>query len=236
MKSYETLIDKYKGQNKSAFVLGAGTSLYNDWSTYRFQEVFDNVVVSVNSSIVSVQWENGDKNDRYWISNDSLCRRWTWWQKVKESQCIKIVRDSWKKYEKELPGFLVFSPRPTKENVINVDDKGLCYCSSVPSAIDLCIQMGCTNIFLLGVDHCEIGGRTHFWQLMPEEYYQRQLKPAQGPFKQQQEVFKYNIMAYKALKEFAKIKNVGIYNCSMESKVDIFYKIDFDTCLNMIKK
>ncbi len=228
MKSYETLIDKYKGQNKSAFILGAGTSLYSAWSCFRFSEIFNHVVVAVNSGIVATEWEEGDPEDRYWISNDALCMRWTWWDKVKKSKATKIVRNSWLKHEDKIKDFLIFNPRPTSEDVVNPEDKSLCYPSSIPSAIDLCIQMNIYHIFLLGVDQYKCGDKTHFWQLMPEEYYQRQLKPAQGPWEQQKKSFGLNIKSYEALREFAIDRSTFIHNCSPFSKVNVFHKIDFE--------
>ena len=237
MESYEKLIDKYKGQEKCAFVLGAGTSLYDCWSKFVFPEIFNHVVVAVNSGIVATNWEEGDPEDRYWISNDALCMRWTWWEKVKKSKATKIVRNSWLKHEDKIKDFLIFHPRPTSEDVVNPEDLGLCYPSSVPSAIDLCIQMDCERIFLLGVDHYKCGdNKTHFWQFMPEEYHQRQLKPAQGPWEQQKKVFELNIQAYEALREFGIYRNTFIYNCSPLSKVNVFHKIDFEKAVDWAGK
>ncbi|KKN05375.1 hypothetical protein LCGC14_1087840, partial [marine sediment metagenome] len=214
MESYEKLIDKYKGQDKSAFILGAGTSLYAAWSTFRFSEIFDHVVVAVNSGIVATNWEEGDPEDRYWISNDALCMRWTWWDKVKKSKATKIVRNSWLKHEDKIKDFLIFNPRPTSEDVVNPEDKSLCYCCSVSSAIDLMIQCGCSKIFILGLDHQMIQGKHHFWQFLSKDKQPRQLEPAQGPWEQQKKVFPIHLKSYKALREFAISRSTGIYNCS----------------------
>ena len=138
--------------------------------------------------------------------------RWSWWEDVKKSRCTKIVRNSWEKYKDELEGFLFFEPRPTPEDIINSEDIGLAYCSSVPSAIDLAIQMGCKKIFLLGVDHNSHLGKDHFWQLWPKKHWPKANPPAQGSWSQQQTVFPYNMKAFKALKRFADEKNVDIYN------------------------
>ena len=161
------------------------------------------------------------------MSNDALCRHWTWWKDVRRGKGIKVVRKSWLKYKRELKRFLFFSPRPTSEGIINPDDIGLCYCSSVPSAIDFAIQAGCKKVFLLGVDHKAIDEKHHFWQFFPRYEQPRQLKPAQEGWSKQQEVFPLNIKAYKALKEFADYKKCKIYNCNPESKVDVFEKIKF---------
>ena len=230
MESYTILKDKYDGE--TAFVVGAGTSLFSIVNSENFSKIFDNVAISINSSIMSMPWQKGkpgNPDNRYWISNDALVRRWTYWQNVKSANAIKIVRTSWEKYYDEIPGFLVFNPRPTAENIINDDDVGLAYCSSVPSGIDLAIQMGCGNIVLLGVDHYMDGFRSHYWQ-----YWPRQKWPV-GPLAMQtvqKRAFETNMLAFEALKKFAGRKNVKIYNCSEKSKVGAFKKVPFEVIIN----
>ena len=126
------------------------------------------------------------------------------------------------KYKDELEDFLFFSPRPTSEGVINPHDIGLSYCSSVPSAIDFSLQMGCKKIFLFGVDHTIVEGKHHFWQFMEKNKRPKATPPAQGSWNQQKTVFKTNIIAYEALKLFAESKGVDIYNISNITKVKIF--------------
>jgi hypothetical protein len=87
-------------------------------------------------------WQTCTPDNLYWVSNDALVRWWDYWQKIKASKATRVVRDSWKKYEKELKDFYYFWPRPTSEGICNPDDEGLAYCSSVPTSIDLCVQMG----------------------------------------------------------------------------------------------
>ncbi len=228
MENYSTLIDKYKDSKKVGFVIGCGPSLHQINRDKYWHSMNEHIICSVNSSIMLFKWNSNEKKEnRYWISNDSLCRRWTWWKRVLKSKCIKIVRDSWEKYEKELPGFLSFQPRPTKEDTIKPENLGLCYCSSVPTSIDLCIQMGLKKIFLLGVDQYAVNGKHHFWQYYPKKHWPKSNPPAQGPWEVQKRTFKYNNMAYKALQKFAEYKKVKIYNCNPKSKVDIFEKINF---------
>jgi len=235
MNTYLQLRDKHKGQ--TAFILGCGPSLYSFYKSKKTcWGIFDtNVVIAVNSSIImavdKLKWYTGNDYYRYFISNDSLCMRWSWWVKVQESKCIKIVRNSWEKYKDQLEGFLFFEPRPTKEDVINSDDIGLAYCASIPSAIDLSIQMGVKKILLFGVDHCTIDGKDHFWQYFHVFKQPFQVRPAQGSFSQQKKVFDFSIGTYKALKEFADNKKCKIYNCSINSELDIFEKIQFDDYL-----
>jgi hypothetical protein len=221
VKDYKELCDfSDKG---SIAIFGAGPSLYDFViSNYYNNLIFNYPVISVNSSIMITPWRTGSTKNRYWISNDSLCRRWSWWKRVLDSHCHKIVRDSWKKYESELKNFYVFSPRPTSEGEINPGDKGLCYTSSIPSAIDFALQIGYKKIFLFGVDQCldEEKKYHHFWQFFPKEKQPKQIKPAQGSWDSQKKVFEYNNLAYKALSKFAGYKQAEIYNVSYMSKDD----------------
>ena len=224
--NYTKFIDKHKGEN--CFILAAGPSLYDCMQSSLFCELKKHgIIVTVNSSIMSCC--DIDKNF-IWISNDHLCVNWSWFSMVRNSKCIKIVRNSWLKYKDDIKGFYIFSPRKTPENEIDFDDDGLCYCSSVPTSLDFSIKCGFKKIFLLGVDQCEDKKTkyNHFWQFFPRKDWPKQLRPAQGDWASQKKVFKYNDMAYKALKRFAEYKNCKIYNCNSESKVEVFEKIKFE--------
>ena len=224
MNTYTELIDKHKGEN--CFIYGAGPSLYFNMheSLYSWFNTYG-VTIAVNSGSLA------EPDFDYWVSNDSLCRRWDYWKKVKKGKGIKVVRNSWEKYKKELDGFLYFEPRPTPEDIINPEDIGLAYCSSVPSSIDLAIQMGCKKIFVLGLDHNSYDGKDHYWQFWRNHLQPKANPVAQGPWKEQQKVFPFNMKAYKALKKFADYKNVEIYNLNKVisgnyiTKVRIFKRI-----------
>lgn len=229
------LLNKHEGQ--IAFVCGAGPSFYNIMCSYYFSNIFEHIVISVNSSILAMPWIDRkmcrstlSQNRFYWISNDSLCLRWSWWDIVKQSKCIKIVRDSWEKFENELEGFLYFSPRLTPVDVIDEKEHRLAYCSSVPTAIDLAIQMGCKRVFLLGVDHKEVNGRKYFWEFMDSSKRPKAKKPAQEPWEQRKELFETNKVAFKALRNFAEKKSVSIMNCEcgVDSYVNEFVKIKWE--------
>ncbi len=233
LKPYTTLLNKHKGKN--AFILGAGTSLLEFSNHPNFDSIHDHVVISVNSTIIIMPWADGSKDKRYWISNDALCRRWTYWPFVKKCKAIKIVRDSWKKYYDEIPDFLYFWPRPTSESIVNPEDKGLAYCSSVPTAIDLAIQMGCKKIFLLGVDHYRSKKRSHFW-----ECYTKDRQPVMSlgglpKWPQQKQVFDFNTKAYAALAKFAEFSGSEIINCNPKTKVSAFKTQSFDASLESIR-
>jgi len=231
--TYLSLQNKHVGE--SCIILGAGPSLYDLCMSYHFEDIMDHVVISVNSAIMPLVKFELDPEKHYWGSNDTLCRRWSYWKDVEQSKCTKVVRDSWLKYKEVMTNTLFFSPRPTSEDVVNPNDVGLCYCSSVPSSIDLAIQMGCKRIILFGVDHNDSSGRHHFWQLL----YDRKNRPTANAniydsWDKQQKVFEFNNKAYKALQKFANIKKAEIYNCSNMSKVDVFDRISIDYAFKIV--
>jgi hypothetical protein len=224
---YTTLKGKHKGE--VAFVVGAGTSLFG----LNLTPIHKHVVISVNSSILAMPWQEGTLERRFWISNDALCRRWTYWSMVKSAKATRIVRNSWEKYYSEIPDFLYFCPRPTPEGIINPKDEGLAYCSSVPSGLDLALQMGCRTVFLLGVDHYATSGRTHFWQFWAK-CDQPKMKGLQPSFISQRATFRYNDIAYEALNGFAKHLGVPVYNCNPLSLVRTFPRIVFPMAFDII--
>ncbi|MCD6434901.1 MAG: hypothetical protein J7L15_00710 [Clostridiales bacterium] len=223
MNTYLTLRDRHIGE--VCFIYGAGPSLRFCSTDDRFPWLGTyGVQIAVNSSVI--ECDNFD----YWISNDSLCRRWSWWKNVKQGIGTKIVRNSWEPYKEELDGFLFFEPRESDEE-IKEDENKLVSCSSVPTSLDLAMQMGCKKIFILGLDHNNYEGKDHFWKFYPKHIWPKANPPAQGPWKQQQSIFSNNIKAYKALKEYAEERYIQIYNLNYMingqyiTKVDIFNKI-----------
>ena len=226
MNSYIQLINNHRGEN--SFIFGAGPSLWYNMHEPFFKEISKHgITIAVNSAVMAVP------NFDYWVSNDSLCMRWSWWKDVIDGKGIKVVRNSWEKYKEELDDFLFFNPRPTPEDTINPGHIGLAYCSSVPSSIDLAIQMDCKKIFLFGVDQNAQKSKHHFWQYMDKPPVAN--PPAQGPWEQQKKVFDFNNKAYDALSAFATAKGVNIYNCNPDSKVEVFEKIKFKDIEKIIK-
>jgi hypothetical protein len=234
LKPYTILKGKHEGE--TAFVVGAGTSLLECLKTPRWDEIHDHVVVSINSSFIEMAWGSGDPDRRYWISNDALCRWWDYFQQVKKAKANRIVRNSWEKYYKEIPDFLYFWPRPTSEGICKPEDEGLAYCSSVPTGIDLCIQMGVKRIFLLGVDQYQKDGKSHFWQFYRPGEQPRRIDRRLASWGEQTNAFNYNDIAYPALKKLADVKGVEVFNCNPESRVDAFDKITFEQALDRIKQ
>ena len=233
LRPYTILENKHVGEN--AFICGAGPSFLDCINHPFFNKIHSHVVVSVNSSFIAMPWMNNpDNGKRYWLSNDALCRRWSYWHNVKKAKAIKIIRDSWGKYFDEIPDFLYFWPRPTSEGECNPDHKGLAYCSSVPTAIDLCIQMGIKRIFLLGVDHKQRKGHSHFWQFLARHKQPFRFDGGMAKWGEQTRAFDFNNIAYPALKQLADIKGVEVFNCSPESSVEVFKKITFEEAFNLV--
>ena len=102
--TYIKLKDKHKGE--VAIILGSGPSLYDLCISDNFKSILDHVVISVNSSIMPLNEFDLDPTKHYWISCDSLCRYWSYFDVVKKSKCIKVVISSWFKYKGELENFL----------------------------------------------------------------------------------------------------------------------------------
>jgi len=229
LKYYNILKDKHSG--RSCFICGAGLSFFDIINSKYFNNIFDHVVISVNSSIIAMPWYNGSTDRRYWVSNDSAVRLWTYWEQVKKSKATRIIRDSWKKYYHEIPkDFLVFSPRSSNSKIDFKEDK-LSFVSSVPTAIDLAIQMGCKKIFLLGCDHYTVNNKSHFWQRYAKEE-QPTTRGHVAPVLMQQLVFSQNQESYVALKEFAKHNECNILDCSLRGRIKVFDKIDFEGIFN----
>jgi len=263
MKSYERLIDLHNGQN--AFIIGSGTSLFKITKHKRYQDIFDHVSIAINSSILATNWLDGDPYNRYWTSNDVCAMLWSYWSQVLSSKCSKVIRDSWEKHYDYLEPyddwFYEFSPRTgwsgapqninellygegckepetdsEKDIAIKKDERALCAISSIPSAIDLAIQMGCKKIFLLGVDHYMAGGKSHFWDYLPERERPRvSVGGFRATHRMQKAMFEENMKTYAALDRFAQKKNAKIFNCNDKSRVKSFDKISFDEALEMIK-
>lgn len=218
MNTYLKLINKHRGEN--AFIFGAGPSLWFNMKHPFFSKIHEHgITIAVNSAVVAVP------NFDYWVSNDVLCRKWSYWEDVVKGKGIKVVRNSWEKYKKELEGFLFFNPRPTTEGVIDPGHLGLAYCSSIPTSIDLAIQMGCKKIFLFGVDQNSYKYKHHFWEFMERDKQPTCNNLIQDSWARQQEVFKISKKAFEALWNFAEYKKVDIYNVSWISYGEYLSKV-----------
>ena len=215
------------------FIVGAGPSL----ALLDLSGIHKHVVISINSSAMVMPWKDGDADKRFWISNDVLCLRWSYfWAHVAKTQSVKIVRTSWKKHEDKLTGynFRYFAVRKSEKHPLLPDDPGLCFNSSVPTGIDFALKLGCKQIYLLGVDQTMVHGNSHFWQRWPKESWPRRsdkkkyFRPEQ---KHQIKCFEYNEQVFGALHQLAKRKEAEIHNCSNISRLEEFPLTSLDDAL-----
>lgn len=222
-----------KHNGEKCFVVGAGPSI----GFLNLEPIQRHVVISVNSSALLMNWSSGDPSKRYWISNDRLCLRWDYfWTHVLRAKCNKIVRTSWKKYDDQIKdhGFRYFAPRKHESSVFYPDDGGLCSVSSIPTAIDLALLMGCAKIYLLGVDQRMLHGNSHFWQFWDRKKWPKRndkgknFRPEQ---KHQKKVFDQNVEVFDALKKYANSKGSIIKNCSSVSSLKVFEQISLADAL-----
>lgn len=216
-----------------AFVCGAGVTI----GTMDLTGIHEYPVVCVNSSVLLMPWsEPGDTLKRFWVSTDSLCMQWDYfWNKVMKWECTRVVRNSWARNSSELKSAEMhyYVPRrPTAELCPN--ETGLMAGSSILSAIDLTLLMGCKQVFVLGVDHRMINGNSHFWQLWPKKSRPlRQGKP--GNYmpcqRQQTRVFKSNHKNFDILAKYGRALGAEIYNCSTASEVKAFPYMSLEDAL-----
>ncbi len=223
------LRDKYKGEK--CFICGAGPSI----GFLNLSPIFDELIIAVNSSILLLPWDKGTDERRFWISNDVLCMKWDYfWKQVLRAKCQKIVRTSWKEYYSKVKdhNFRFFAARKISAEL--TPSGSLCGVSSVPTALDLALWMGCKNICLLGVDQRIIHGNSHFWQFWEKKNWPqrrekgRNFRPEQ---KHQIEIFKQNEKVFQSLKEYADSLGSKIYNLSSCSEISMFEKISLDQAI-----
>lgn len=224
----ELCLDRFRGS--ACCIVGAGPSLgFSDTRKCHTMPCF-----AVNSAILALDWDNGPAEDRFWVSNDTLCLRWNYWEKVRDSSCNIIVRDSWCKHVDILPSRTrFFSARKSNTNIEDSDD-GLCYCSSVPTCLDMAICFGFKKIYLFGVDH-DIENNGYFWSgwndskkpmqvvdyLGERKFITKPLALVQ-PKDQRISVWKENIACFESLNNYAKARDVEIVNMNNNSKIKSF--------------
>lgn len=221
---------KNKYYNQSCFIVGAGTSL----NSIDLSSIHSQIVISINSSILLMPWHDGDSNSRFWISNDSLVRYWTYWDDVKKSISNKIVRDSWQKYFCEIPDFYQFTARSTEQTKFCLHDDQLTGASSIPSAVDFALQIGCKRIFILGLDQYFVDNKTHFFDYW-EPSKQPKFSLGKLPHSVVKACYDLNNKVFLYLADFAQKLDAKIYNCNMRSRVDTFQKIDFIAWKNYLR-
>lgn len=233
----DTDLSKFRNMHlgKSAFVVGAGPSLYG----MNLRPIHKHVVLSTNSSSILMPWNSpGDSLRRIWISNDVLCVRWDYFVPyVLNANCTRLYRDSWQQEEGRFShrDYHYFIPRNTMVGEpLAPDVGGLCSVSSVPTAIDFALLTGCKKIYLLGVDHRMIGNKTHFYHYWPKSRWPQMYKKTfdkkfffDHKREEQEEIFHKNTVVMESLRDYARRQDAVIYNCSPISTVKTFEHMPF---------
>lgn len=110
------------------------------------------------------------------------------------------------------------------------------YCSQLIGlkALNLAIALGYNEIYLLGFDACEINGHTHFYDDTDTGKYEYDGNKYYGVGKH--ENGRYRTGNYNKIEELNKfwfqpfeqeLKNIDIFNVSMQSKIETFIKIEY---------
>lgn len=235
LRSWDDISDfKNINTDKPCFILGSGPSV----AFLNLECINKFIVITINSSIMLMDWsENKEINNRFWLSNDVLCMKWSYFNShVLKYKCQKLVGAEWQQHAKKLAGhdFRFFSPRITQGKLLETE-LGLCTVSSVPSAIDFALFMGCKKIFLLGVDQRIVQKKSHFWQFWDKSRWPQRVdqhKNFQPEQPHQLVVFKKNYNTFKVLNEYASKNGKIIKNCSLRSSLDIFDKISLEQAVD----
>lgn len=185
-------------------------------------------------------WEiPGDPLSRFWVSTDYLCSQWSYFHScVMKYDCTRIVRNSWAKSSEEIGKsnqFSFFVPRK-HHDIADPNEDALFGGSSILSAIDFALKLGCKQVYLLGVDHRNLHGNSHFWQFWPKKYRPKResksgdYQPCQ---RQQKRVFGSNMKVFAVLEKYSKKIGARIYNCSSLSDITVFEKITLSQALEV---
>lgn len=220
MKSHMLLFDKFS--DRSCFIVGSGTSLETlDLSLIPNESV----VIAINGAVLALSTLDLPPETTFWISNDTSVMNWTFWSNIKEWNCQKIFRSSFIGKVEDDENHFVFDCRDKSKSL--QEPQGLCCQSTAPSAIDQAIQMGCSKIFLLGIDHYHINNKAYFFEMNTKKYGKHFCVGRLPGFMQKQCYSSAIDSEYPFLKKFAEERNATIYNCSMNSRINTFKKLSF---------
>jgi hypothetical protein len=199
------------------YVVGSGHSLHN----LDLTPIHQHPVITVNSGILLMPWNEAGSNFRAWLTMDAGVRRWDYYPKVKQSFCHKITKISLQEY---YPHFHYY-------HALTIDkwnlSGGLLSSSSIIAAIHFALFIGGSKIKLVGADHyINNDGKSHFY-----EYWEHRPKTigTENGVEQQTRVFRSNEREFKLLNMLAKDKGATIVNCSSLSPIKEFAKEDYHT-------
>lgn len=129
---------------------------------------------------------------------------------------VILVRTKWSNLRKDGTGEIKFS-----------DDCFLCVYANYTvtyTAIQLAVYMGCSEIYLLGVDFNYTGnsGKDHSFNFdMPDETNRRNIQQGTGGMGE----------AYKVAKKYADAHGVKIFNATRGGKLEVFPRISLEEAL-----
>ncbi len=235
----------YDGQQKTAFVIGAGTSLH-------FQDLEplkNHITIAVNSGYVAAPWAN------YFVSDDWSIKRWSFlFKDLRESKTTIALL-----YEDKLSSCASwFGDRAVlfrHRKGINIPDKYIHNKpsfhigetrSSLGSGIMIAHIMGCSKIVLMGVDGHRQNGCRYFWQL-PHMSSLYRTEPYKKPYRSDKSNWdcfhKVKIQGQITDSDLIEInrswmafgravnKKCKVYNASENSTLTVFPKVNLERFL-----
>lgn len=235
-----------KHANKLCFVAGASPSLrFVDYNVIK-----DYIIITVNSSILKFP------NCNYFVTDDQDVVNWNYWYKTAiESTCIKLLyEDKLSQYvDNQRNDIIFYKHRHYNEHAKNKDEYDfeslkiynnaatpiIGARSSIASAINLAIIMGCNPICLLGMDNHYEGNKRYFWQFDGEiKAYNINNRVFSSPNRglvQNRPVDNHCVDYLVYWQRFANINaeliKDRIYNCSTTSLLNTFSKISVDAVI-----
>lgn len=230
-------LEEFNGIHKGrkCFIVGAGPSLH-------FQDIsplVNHVTITVNSGYLAF------KEADYFITDDHATANWSYFYKdLKESTKTNVLL-----YEDKLKNSTkLFGNRSVlfrHRKGYHITDKyehnnkinHICQArTSTGSAIHVAHIMGCSEIFLLGLDCCRIEGKRYFWQFrnnqptrsdgIPIDNYHKTIENGTQSDSDLKEIHKYWNNTGKLI-----LNKCKVYNASGNSVLNTFPKVNLEDCL-----
>jgi hypothetical protein len=218
---------------KTCFVIGAGPSLYG----VDLEPLRDHIVIAVNSGYVAAPWAN------FFVSDDWSVAHWSYFfRDLRESDhTIALLyedklaetagwfgdRSVLFRHRKGIHIPHVYEHDKPKNHIGETR-------TSVGTAIMIAHVMGCSPIGLLGIDCTRKLGFRYFWQMSPPLYkqpYRNDGVPIERYKKCKigGKISDYDLVDIKRTwSSFGEAVNekCTVYNCSVESVLDVFPKME----------
>lgn len=227
-----------KHEDKIACIFGSGPSLRH---FDKSELPKDFITICVNSSIAKIPHPD------YYVTDDQGIFFWSYYkQYVLPSKAQKLFfKDKLYKYTKDIPGIIYFEHRHYTKDSKNVkmsnnpDVKIIGARSSIGTAINLSYIMGMKKILLLGFDnkieenkryYFEFDNQPKIFPIIKEINCQKYMGESKEHFKQFKKY--WEIFSKENLDN---VDNIEIYNCCIDSDLDIFPKIEFKEAVKKFK-